>query len=105
MNQTPESDHLTLFCACCAAELTPGTGDFYVLQIEASADPTPPRFSEDDMERAHAGEIERLLEQMRHMSQQELMDQVYRRLILCLCIPANSPGPICTPGPTCASLW
>lgn len=54
MNQTPQSDHLTLFCARCAAELTPGTGDFYVVQIEASADLTPPRFSEDDMERAHA---------------------------------------------------
>jgi hypothetical protein len=30
-----------LLCARCGVELTPGKGDFYVVRIEAVADPTP----------------------------------------------------------------
>ena len=77
----------TLLCARCGAELTPGTGDFYVVRIEALADPTPPHFSEDDLRRDPRAEIARLIEQMRDLSEQELLDQVYRRLMLYLCGP------------------
>jgi hypothetical protein len=72
------------FCHRCGLELTPGRGDFYVVRIEAVADPSPPdvaEFAALDMD----AEIQRLLEQMRDMTEQELMDQVYRRLILYLC--------------------
>ncbi len=80
-------DETPLLCARCAAELTPGKGDFYVVRIEALADPSPPRFSEEDFEHDHRAEIARLIEQMRDLSEQELVDQVYRRLVLCLCGP------------------
>jgi hypothetical protein len=76
-----------LLCARCSAELTPGKGDFYIVRIEAVADPTPPSFSEDDLKRDHRAEIERLVSQMRDLSEQEAMYQVYRRLVLCLCGP------------------
>ena len=78
-------------CLCtaarCATELTPDKGDFYLVRIEALADPSPPRFSEEDLMHDHRAEIERLIEQMRNLSEQELTDQVYRRLILYLCRP------------------
>ena len=67
--------------------MTPGKGDFYVVRIEAVADPTPPAFSEEDMQHDPRAEIERLIEQMRNVSKQELLDQVYRRLVVYLCGP------------------
>ena len=66
-------------------ELMPGKGDFYVVRIESLADPAPPTFTEEDLEYDHRAEIERLIAQMRDLSEQELIDQVYRRLILYLC--------------------
>lgn len=85
MDERDSNDCLPLLCARCGAELTPGKGDFYVVRIEAVADPTPPEFSEDDLRRDPKAEIQRLLEEMRDLSPQEAMDQVYRRLVLYLC--------------------
>jgi hypothetical protein len=58
-----------------------------VVRIEAVADPSPPRFSEEDLKHDPRVEIERLFRQMSGLSEQELMDQVYRRLLLHLCGP------------------
>jgi hypothetical protein len=58
-----------------------------VVRIEAFADPSPPEFSDDDLEHDPRLEIERLIDQLREFSEQELLDQVYRRLILHLCGP------------------
>ncbi len=68
-------------------ELRPGSGDFYLVRIEALADPSPPRFSEDDLKLDPRAEIERLFRQMSGLSEQELIDQIYRRLVLYLCGP------------------
>lgn len=81
------TDGSLLLCARCGAELKPGMGNFYVVRIEALADPSPPRFSEEDMEHDPMVEIERLIEQMRESSKRELLDQVYRRLVVYLCGP------------------
>ncbi|HUS92454.1 MAG TPA: hypothetical protein VM695_11425 [Phycisphaerae bacterium] len=79
---------VNLLCHRCGALLTPGAGDFYVVRIEAFADPTPPDLSIEDLAAADpAEEIERLLELMRDMTEQELLDQVYRRLTIHLCGP------------------
>jgi hypothetical protein len=82
-----ETEPFPLTCARCNATLTAGKGDFYVVRIEAVADPTPPDFSEDDLKRDPRAEIQRLIEQMRELSEQELMDQVYQKLVLYLCGP------------------
>jgi hypothetical protein len=87
MNGSDQPDAGSLLCARCGAELTPGKGNFYVVRIEALADPAPPCFSQDELTRDHRAEMERLIEQMRNLSEQELLDQVYRRLILYLCGP------------------
>ena len=49
------------------------------------ADPTPPTFSLEDLVRDSRREIERLIDEMRDLSEQELLDQVYRRVTLYLC--------------------
>lgn len=79
------------FCDRCGVELTPGDGSFYVVKIEALADPTPPSFSSEDLHRDAQAEIERLIAEMRDLSEQELMDQVYRRVTLYLCIGCYRP--------------
>jgi hypothetical protein len=78
-------DESPLFCHRCAVELTPGRGDFFVIKIEAVADPTPPTITKEDLERDNAGEIDRLAEAMAGLSEQEALDQVYRRLTIHLC--------------------
>ncbi|HUT00998.1 MAG TPA: hypothetical protein VM031_00980 [Phycisphaerae bacterium] len=81
-------ERVSLFCHRCAAILTPGKGDFYVVRIEAMADPTGPDLSDEDLAKLDpAEEIDRLIEQMWDLSEQELMDMVYRRLTIHLCGP------------------
>ena len=87
MDEPDDAEGLPLWCARCRSELTPGAGDFYAVRIEAMADPTPPKFSADDLERDTQAEIARLIHQMRDLSERELMDQVYRRVVLYLCGP------------------
>jgi hypothetical protein len=38
------------FCDHCSLILTPGQGEFYVVRIEAVADPTPPRIADHDQD-------------------------------------------------------
>ncbi len=80
-----------LFCHRCGARLTPGRGSFYVVRIEAFADPTPPGLRDDESLAEITEEINQLIEQMRDLSEQELMDQVYRRLTMLLCRPCYEP--------------
>ncbi|MHC4217086.1 MAG: hypothetical protein ACYSU7_01390 [Planctomycetota bacterium] len=72
-------------CHRCGAELTPGEGSFYVVRIEAFADPTPPPLDDETSLAEISAEMEQLIESMSDLSPQELMDQVYRRLTLLLC--------------------
>ena len=76
-----------LLCHRCCVLLTPGEGSFYVVQIEAFADPTPPRLDTDEPLAEISADIDALIEQMRDLSEQELMDQVYRRVVVLLCRP------------------
>lgn len=74
-----------LFCDRCSRMLRSGHGDYYVVKIEAVADPTPPSFSDDDLQKDPRREIERLAAELEGVSPQEAIDQVYRRLTLFLC--------------------
>lgn len=80
--------HATVFCSRCSKPMTPGEGNFYVVAIEAVADPTPPNLAQPPAAAADIGEqIDRLIYEMRHLSEQELMDMVHRRLTIYLCGP------------------
>ena len=74
-----------LVCRRCAAELLPGSGDFYVVRVEAMADPTPPHFTAEDLAHDTAAEITRLLASMRQLSAEEALNQVYREMVFHLC--------------------
>ena len=79
-----------LLCHRCGRTLHPGRGDFFVVNIEAMADPSPPALPEtppDDLRQ----EIERTLEQIDRIPEQELMDQVHRRLTMHLCAACFKP--------------
>jgi hypothetical protein len=73
-----------LFCQRCARELTPGAGDFFVVSIQAVADPTAGPLELKSAAETRA-EMERLLAQLEDVSPQEALDQVYRRVTLYLC--------------------
>lgn len=82
------ADDLPLVCHRCGGELMPGKGNFYIVRIEALADPTPPRdtgeysrWTAEDFD----AEIQALLDEMKDLTEGELMDQVYRRLTIHLC--------------------
>jgi hypothetical protein len=62
MDDHDASADTSIFCARCGAELEPGMGNFYVVRIEAAADPSPPRLYEEDLKRDFRSEIERLIE-------------------------------------------
>jgi len=74
-----------LICHRCGAELHAGSGDFYLVRIEAFADPSGPVIEDQGPDYDPRREIERLAERMSDLSPQEAMDQVYRRLTLYLC--------------------
>jgi RNase P subunit RPR2 len=81
----PDGTAHPVICNRCSAVLHPGQGDFYVVRIEAVADPTPPTFSEQDLQQDTAAEIDRLVEALRDMSEREALDQIFRRMTLHLC--------------------
>ena len=80
------TDDSPLFCDRCSTRLVPGKGNFFVVHIEAVADPSPPDIDEEELDKDLRREIGDLVEEMRGLSQQELMDQVYRRVTIYLCL-------------------
>ncbi len=83
---SPDAESWPIACHRCGAQLTAGEGSFYIVKIEAFADPTPPPVDESLALGEISAEIDQLLKQMNDFSEQELMDQVHRRLTLLLCV-------------------
>lgn len=75
----------TLLCHRCGQTLTPGAGNLWVVRIEAMADPWPAPITEEDLSRDTDAEMRLLIDQMADLSERELNDQVYRRLVIHLC--------------------
>jgi hypothetical protein len=78
-------ENAPLFCDRCSKALRRGEGRFYVIKIDAVADPSPPVIADPNIPEDLPGEIDRLLKQVSAMTEQELMDQVHRRVVLYLC--------------------
>jgi hypothetical protein len=79
------SDEQPLLCTRCLSILQPGRGDFYVVTINAVADPTPPVIDEDDLRRDRRKEWQSIIAALQDTSPQEALDQVYRRVVIHLC--------------------
>jgi hypothetical protein len=58
---------------------------FYVVNVEAYADPTGPRMTGEDLAAGGAGEMEKLLKELERYSERELMDMVHRKMTFQLC--------------------
>jgi hypothetical protein len=82
----PDDDPPPLLCSRCARSVHPGRGDHYLVRIEAVADPAPPVFTEEDLAIDFDEEFKRLVEQASRLTAAEAMHQVYRRVILILCV-------------------
>ena len=88
MSDAHQHDDTPPICHRCGALLTRGDGSFYIVRIEAFADPSPPEITSDDLLKSPEqtiAEYEAILAQMRDLSEQEMMDQVYRKMTLMLC--------------------
>jgi hypothetical protein len=76
-----------LFCKRCSKEVHQGRGDYYLVRIDAVADPDPPVITEEDFDLDVGAEIERLIRRMNDLSEEELERQVHRRKAIYLCVP------------------
>jgi hypothetical protein len=71
-------------CDLCGVLIAPHA--HYVVRIEVFADPTVPALNVEGLGVAGADETyEKLIEQMKHMSEEELQDQVHRHFYFTLC--------------------
>ena len=59
-------------CHRCARELTAGEGSFYVVRLEAFADPTPPRVDPHEPLPDITAEIDALIERAGNLSEQRI---------------------------------
>ena len=78
-------EEVPLWCARCMQALQPGRGEFYVVRIDAIADPTPPTIDEGELHRDYARDWRKIVAELADVSPQEAMDQVYRRFVIHLC--------------------
>jgi hypothetical protein len=67
--------------------LTPGKGDFYIVEIHAYAENSSPVITAADMAKDHRAEMRRLAQQLSTLSPQEAMDSVHRHMTFFLCRP------------------
>ena len=74
-----------LLCDRCLKSLSLGRGEFYVVRIEAVADPTPPEITTDDLRRDARRDWRDIIAALQDVSPQEALDQVYRRVVIHLC--------------------
>jgi hypothetical protein len=81
-----DADPRRLECRRCGRDLHPGRGELYVVSIVGVADPWPPVFTEEDLALDVGDEIRRLIAQARGLDARQAREQVYRRVILHLCI-------------------
>ncbi|MGA3068240.1 MAG: hypothetical protein ABSF29_15455 [Tepidisphaeraceae bacterium] len=76
-------------CDLCGAAMAPH--EHYVVRIDIFADPEMPEVTEAELAAASDGELHRLIEKMRHMSAEELQDQVHRRVEFKICLACHGP--------------
>jgi hypothetical protein len=79
-----ENDQLR--CKRCSKEIYPGRGDYYLVRIDAVADPQPPIITQEDLDQDAGAEIERLIRRIKGMDEQQLERQVFRQNVIYMCV-------------------
>ena len=85
MGEHSITDEHAAVCHRCGALHQPGKPLFYVVRIEAFCAPELPPLTAEDLRADFEAELARILEEVKDLSEQEMMDQVYRKLTLYLC--------------------
>jgi hypothetical protein len=71
-------------CELCGRQVPPHA--HYIVRIDVFADPELPQLSSEEVAKLNFDEeLRKLLEEMRHMTEQELHDQVHRRFEYRIC--------------------
>ena len=78
-----------LVCDRCGKNLLIDEKVRYTVRIEVFAAYDPMELTDDDLEQDHDAEIKRLLEKINGLDEKDLMDSVYRRIVLDLCPPCQ----------------
>lgn len=84
-SEQPGPEPSALLCSRCGRAVATGRGECYLVDIRAVADPSPPVITGDDLSQDAGREISRLLKRLRGMTERQLVGQVYRRSLYCLC--------------------
>ena len=79
------NDDAPLLCTRCLRIVEAGRGEFYVVTIEAVADPTPPTIDASERGRDYRADWREIVAALQDTSSQEALDQVYRRVVIHLC--------------------
>jgi len=75
-------------CELCGRAIPPHA--HYVVRIDVFADPSLPKLSAEEVANANFDqELKKLVDQMMHMSEEELADQVHRRFEFRICRPCQ----------------
>jgi hypothetical protein len=75
-------------CDICGADTPPNA--HYVVRIDVYADPSVPEMSTEELEAANFdAQLDKLLEHMKHLSAEDLQDDVHRRFEFTLCRPCQ----------------
>ena len=75
-------------CELCGKTIAPHA--HYVVRIDVFADPQLPELSAEDVAKMNFDEeLRKLVEQMKHLSEEELQDQVHRRFEYKICRPCQ----------------
>lgn len=79
---------MTLHCDSCKRTIANPRSSFR-MRIEICADPSPPVFTEEDLQRDTASEMKQILEAMEKMDPQEMEDEVHEAYTYILCRPCR----------------
>ena len=75
-------------CELCGRAIPPH--QHYVVRIDVFADPSLPELSAEEVAKLNFDqELKKLVEEMKHMSEEELQDQVHRRFEYKICRPCQ----------------
>jgi hypothetical protein len=75
-------------CELCGRAIPPHA--HYVVRIDVFADPSLPELSAEEVAKSNFDEeLKKLVEEMKHMSEEELQDQVHRRFEYRICRPCQ----------------
>jgi hypothetical protein len=74
-----------LSCSRCGVAVAAGRGEYYLVDIRAVADASPPVFTDDDLLHDAERAIAELLLRLHALTERQLLDEVYRRKLFCLC--------------------